>query len=340
LLSLVNTVAAQRSARAAGPAAHCDQAHYVTLAAGGSFEHALLSEVQKDLETELAPRGFCVLSERVAEREPSAEITLSQRDTALVSIQVDDHTTGKRVARDVSLSKIPSSGAALAVAIATDELLRASWAELMLRSRAEASADSAPQQAPVAPAVPTQPEPSPRVAPEAAPSPPSRFGLGLFGDYSHNAQNWDAFALGLRLSLRPVRFLLLEVGAGAQSALDVKTEFGTARAHGLTGLLSAAGCADVLPVLSLCGGARFSLWWIQFRGTQPHDAKPLKEAVTSVLLAALVQLRWSVLPRLALVGEASLGGALRGAQAVADGQTLLGNAGMVVTGALGLEVAL
>jgi hypothetical protein len=184
--------------------------------------------------------------------------------------------------------------------------------------------------------------PSKAVPPETAPSAsaPRRLGLGLFADYSHNALNWNAFALELRLAARPLRFLLLEAGVGGLSALDVKTDFGTARARGLSGLVSAAGCADPVRMLSLCGGARASLWWVQLRGSQARDAKPLRHTVSSVLLAALLQLRLSLLPRLILVGEASLGGALRGVRAMADGKPLLGNAGLVVTAALGLEVAL
>jgi hypothetical protein len=59
-----------------------------------------------------------------------------------------------------------------------------------------------------------------------------------------------------------------------------------------------------------------------------------------VVISALLQLRVSLLSRLSLIGEASLGGAVRGARATDGERTLLGLDGLVVGTGLGLEVAL
>lgn len=49
-----------------------------------------------------------------------------------VSVEVRDALTEKRLTRDVDLSSVPEDGKAFAVAVAADELLRASWVELAL----------------------------------------------------------------------------------------------------------------------------------------------------------------------------------------------------------------
>lgn len=329
---------ADDAAQAPTTAETCAEGRYVTLTAQGGFDALLLAEVQKDLAAELASHALCVRTSPAAGGAPAAEIVLQQRDEALVMVQVDDHATDKRAARDVSLRKIPSSGVALAIAIAIDELLRAGWAELMLRPRAEPAVVEPPK--PSAPTAVTPREPPP---PEAAAAPAAierRWGLGLFGEYAYGSKRWDAFALSLRASLRPLRFLLLEAGVAGHSALDVKTRFGTARGRGLGGLLSLAGCLDPLPRLSVCAGGRASLEWTQFRGQQPRNAKAGKHAATSLVLAGLLAARVQLLPQLRLIAEASLGGVPRAAQATAADQVLLGTGGLRVSTGLGLELAL
>src|SRR5690349_24730354 len=79
----------------------CAEERYVLLVAPGGFDATLLDEVRKDLATELLPRGFCVRAARVSGAEPAAEIELALRDATRVAVRVDDHTTGKQVARDV-----------------------------------------------------------------------------------------------------------------------------------------------------------------------------------------------------------------------------------------------
>jgi len=65
---------------------------------------------------------------------PLAAITLRMSDRAnlSVTIELQDAVTSKRIGRDVSLAAIPEDGRPLATAIAADELLRASWAEVAL----------------------------------------------------------------------------------------------------------------------------------------------------------------------------------------------------------------
>ena len=305
------------------------------LVAADGFDATLLGEVRKDLATELLPRGFCVRAGRVQGAEPAAEIELGLRDATRVAVRVDDHTTGKQVARDVSLRKIPAGGRALAIAIGIDELLRASWAELMLRPRASAPTEE------LAPEPEAQTE---RTALEAAQparrAPRPRWALGLLGVYSYATFDWSAFGPDLRLSVRPLRALLIEAGAGGVWTLPVDAELGSARARGASGLVSLELCADPYARLDVCGGARTSVTWLAFSADPSGGAQAYERHLVAVVLAALVQLRVRLISRLALAVEASLGAAVRGARATDGEDTLLGLDGLVVSGGLGLEVAL
>lgn len=72
----------------------------------------------------------------------ASEIALSATPAEVVTVAVRDAITGKRVAREVPLASVPRDARPLTVALAIDELLRASWVELAL-------ADARPPSRPV-----------------------------------------------------------------------------------------------------------------------------------------------------------------------------------------------
>ena len=102
--------------------------------AGASAQRA---GVLSDLQHTLAGQGIAACS---GDAHPAAAplatlaVELSPDDAAkaTVDIEVRDAVTHKRVRRDVDLSRIPDDGRAAAIAIESDELLRASWAEIAL----------------------------------------------------------------------------------------------------------------------------------------------------------------------------------------------------------------
>ena len=61
-----------------------------------------------------------------------SEIVMSGSPAAAVTITVRDAVTGKVVAREVDLRSVPMDARPLTLALAADELLRASWVELVL----------------------------------------------------------------------------------------------------------------------------------------------------------------------------------------------------------------
>jgi hypothetical protein len=97
---------------------------------------AFAEAVRSELRAGLAPSSIDVCAEGLQlTTEPLARVSIKQVDEvgARYSLDVTDSVTKKRVGRDLSLQKLPADGRPLALAVAAEELLRASWAELALR---------------------------------------------------------------------------------------------------------------------------------------------------------------------------------------------------------------
>ena len=137
------------------------------------------------LRAELASRGLdlCTWTEGGSAAVATVRV-LSRPDGVVMTVEVHDAVTDKQVSRDVSLRGIPDDGRPLTVALAADELLRASWAELALRG-------APPPARPV-------PEPVERTVRDSIPSPPPaasrprtvQLGVGFV---------WEQYARGLVL---------------------------------------------------------------------------------------------------------------------------------------------
>jgi hypothetical protein len=321
----------------------CRYERYVVLVALEGFDPALATEVRKDLAAELAPRGIGVCTAHAPDGELAAELWLSVPEPALVSIQVDDRVTGKRVARDVPATGIPPGGKALAIAIAADELLRASWAELDLPRRAEGGARAA------APSAPDQPPPrvnldaerrivNARAAPGAQrelPRPARRFTLGLLLGYTRSPRAWNALGAELRAQGRPFGWGWAEGGLGGFGLLEVDGAAGSARARGFGASASLGACSPEARLV-LCGGARANLHWIQFRGLHPKAGRSREEALPALVLSAVGQLGLRLSKHWLGLFELSLGGAALAANASDGAGTLAGLDGFVFSTGLGL----
>lgn len=87
--------------------------------------------IVKDLRAGFATRGIdvCAKSDGPAQA-PAAWVRLQATDAQLIKVEVLDTVTQKSVSRDMNLSRVPKDGRAFAIAVGTDELVWASWAEL------------------------------------------------------------------------------------------------------------------------------------------------------------------------------------------------------------------
>ncbi len=97
---------------------------------------AFAKAVRSDLRAGLLPSKIEVCEAGAdAAAEPLARVVIEQVEgrPARYSLDVTDSVTHKRVGRDLGLDKLPADGRPLALAVAAEELLRASWAELALR---------------------------------------------------------------------------------------------------------------------------------------------------------------------------------------------------------------
>ena len=141
------------------------------------------------------------------------------RESVALDNEVRDQVTAKRVGREIDLAGTPPDGRGVVVALAADELLRASWAELSL--------DRAPK-----PAVPVSSEVRAVLAPP--PTRPSRFGLGIRGASEWWSGGLSLFGADADLSVRVAPRWSVRVDGGVRVALDVAAPDGTAAARAVT----------------------------------------------------------------------------------------------------------
>lgn len=123
-----------RVARAESPAECTGEKPWVSV--GGRVPLPFVAAVRSDLRAGLAPSNIDVCETAPPKTpEPLASVLIAEVEPARArySVDVTDSVTKKRVGRDLALDKLPADGRALALAVAAEELLRASWAELALR---------------------------------------------------------------------------------------------------------------------------------------------------------------------------------------------------------------
>jgi len=104
------------------------------VAVSANLPTAFAQAVRSDLRAGLSPSNIDVCEEpNDSGSAPLARVTLEQIGSgARYSVDVTDSVTHKRVGRDLSLDNLPADGRAFALAVAAEELLRATWAELAL----------------------------------------------------------------------------------------------------------------------------------------------------------------------------------------------------------------
>jgi len=96
------------------------------------------AQIARLLRAELTSRqiDLCDAADQTAPAPIAVVVTSIGETSASVRVGVRDSVTEKSLSRDLDLANVPSDTRALTVALAADELLRASWAELALASHA------------------------------------------------------------------------------------------------------------------------------------------------------------------------------------------------------------
>ncbi len=93
-------------------------------------------DIARLFAAELRPRHIAVCTAPSEGAPPPLGVVAvrTSAEAAFVEVDVRDDLTAKSLKREVALADVPSDVRALTVAVAADELLRASWAELAVKS--------------------------------------------------------------------------------------------------------------------------------------------------------------------------------------------------------------
>ncbi len=183
--------------------------------------------VLADLRASLTERRIDVcLPDQATVRTPLARITLTAPSEVTVAIEVvaADEKAQKRASRTVSLVTVPSDGRPFAVALATDELLQASWSELELLPP-EVETHEAP------PPPPPPPPPAPVVE---APKLTSVTGAALV-DWFVGKQGYGGGELRFRHTLSDNLRWSIEGGLGGSLGKRIDTQHGTVKSSAVLG---------------------------------------------------------------------------------------------------------
>jgi hypothetical protein len=266
-------------------------------------------------------------------RRPLATIALDASGGATpeqvsLEIEVSDDVTSKRVARAVDLAGVPVDGRAAVVALAADELLRASWAELALEGARVARRPAPPE---VRAAV------EPRSAPAAAERTPVSLGVRA-------AAEWWSAGLPLLggdagLAWLAARRLSLELYAGARAAPDEATPSGeisvlAGSVRGGVRLL----IQDPADRAALSAAARVSGYWLRISGEAGPGARGDATSQVALAVELVPRLDARIARGLHLALDAGAAVALRGVEANDRGTTVTGLAGVAALTSIGLVV--
>lgn len=277
------------------------------------------------LRTELAEDGFDACRDG-GPAPPLARATVTALE-ARYAIEIVDLVTSKRVGRDLDVGTIPRDGRALALALATEELLRASWAELVVAG--------APPPVVAVPA-PVQRSVERSVRPTVTPRPAQTGAIAVMlgGEAFSGGQaeagvdaraEWfvsSAFATTLRFGLR--------------TALPQRTGEGEVRASVALGGIGAAyrllGSAPV----ALRAFLRLDAADVTYTGEPRAGATATSGNAWTLLGSGGGELGWSILPALRLNAEVGAVVPLRPVHATQDGSAVVSSvSGVGLAGGIG-----
>jgi hypothetical protein len=243
--------------------------------------------------TELASEGFDACRDG-GPASPVATVSIATGETG-AAVEIVDVVTSKRVSREVDLRSIPSDGRALALALAADELLRASWAELAL-------ANAPPPAAPVPEPVQRAVDSSLRSA--ALPATPAHLGaigVMLAGEgFAGGKVQWGADA---RAEWFVTPRFATTLRFGLRSALPSQTPEGEVRASAVLGGIGVAYAAVPPRRFRFDLFARFDAAQITYAADTTIDATATSGSALALLVSGGAELGWAILPALRLNGE-------------------------------------
>ena len=178
-----------------------------------------LGEILRHVRAELAMRRIDVCTEGTGTPPvASVRITTGATEGIEIAIDVRDAVTDKRLSRTLDLRSLPPDARFLAIAVATDELLRASWLEIAMRT-------APPQQAPPPAAILDV------VKAELRPEHRVEMGAQLAFEWYGGGQ--ELYGVDMRAGLRPTRRFTALLRLGLRQGLAVTAPDGSIRSSAI-----------------------------------------------------------------------------------------------------------
>ncbi|MEZ4375706.1 MAG: hypothetical protein R3B07_33155 [Polyangiaceae bacterium] len=319
------------SAFAKAPGATCAKGPWIALSWGQDW-----SPEQRRAVLEHLRRGFEVYGVSVCERTarakhpPLAEVRFaaSNDDSVSLSVDVKDSVTQKRVGRDVDVRGYSKEAQALAVAIATEELVRASWVELELDSPRDHQAEEAHERRPAADIVH-------RVNQDTIGANEAGLRIDLRGAFEAYAAGQTHLGGDLTLRKNVANDVGLGLALGPRLALSESSRLGDVDARLLAG--EAFLFLDIFhtAMLRLDWEVGLRGGWVRFESS-PKAGKEVSQSAPLLIARTSVGLDLSLDPTWYLTLKAGTGYSLLGATATGRGRELTGVSGVELHGALGL----
>jgi hypothetical protein len=306
---------------------------------GHGWSKKTADAVMAELRTDMAKDGIAICAEVPSALLPPVavvELSADEPGAVVISIQVRDKVTAKRVGRDTDVSALPADGRPLALAAAADELLRVTWAELALQNaRPPATVPPVPvlRAARATVGVPTQSGAAPAQS-GAPPQVGARFALQRF-TAGQTLVGGDGFVRVPILSR-----LELELAAGARAGLRTEAPHGKIRSHALSASAALLGQLLTRARWQLSAGAGLQVASVTFDADA--DGEHTASSANAVVVAPYVFAAGSVklISMLRLGAELGVGAPVRGAVATDDSAQATGVSGLMVVGAATIGVNL
>lgn len=249
------------------------------------LDKPLRTRFSEQLRAALAARQIDLCASDGDDGRAIAGITLEAIQTAtgavVLSVTVSDELTNKRVIRDVNLRDVPEDSRSLVLAQAADELLRASWAELLV-----ADAHAATREVPAA--VTEAVKPPDRTTDQRLPAPRVELvagaGAEIFG--SGQTQVGPDIAVGAF----PLDRFGAVLRAGMRAASGSSTQRGDVEASALT--FGAAIVGGILPRsgrLGVDAGPELFITRARYEGRPSTGFVGRNEEATALHLAAVLR---------------------------------------------------
>ncbi len=315
------------------------------------FDAALRARVMEQLGADLRDHRVVVCSavgsadavEGSGGPTPLADISLALSPGPMLSLEVRDAVTDKRLARELPLAGVPRDALALSIALAAEELLHASWIEAALAPQSAAAPTPLAERKAIPPVVREVNAAEIARMPQVAAAKPTWMAeAALLGAAEHATGGQTDLGADARFSWGGR--LAVSSRAGFRVAPDVSSAHGVIRGRELLAGLGVDYA--VVPRDAVWGGeigVRADLLDVQFTGVASSASGGARGesgsrlgAILSGALGGWVQIGgpWRV------VAEAIVGAPIHAVTASDSGSTATGVSGVEVGGELGVGATL